>query len=1060
MSFEKVPLIAPASATATSIISIEGMTCGACVASIEEGIESIDGVLKASVSLVTERGSIEYDTTKTSPEEIIERVESCGFEAHLLNTKEHAPLPLTQSQRAFATFAIEGMTCGSCVSAVTSGLQELPGVSNVAISLVTERGAVEYDLSLVSLDQILERIDECGFFSKLISSRYDDPKVAGNLEDGNIQELRLKVHGMTSSNCTSSIEHTLLSTMGVKRASVVLASEEAIISYDSTVTGPRTIVEAVENAGFDAILATSADNSLQLESLSRVKSIARNKRELIICLIFALPVIIISKFVPGALPFLAFLKTPIFRGLYIDDVVNFTLILPIQFGVGLKFYTKSYSALARRAPTMDVLVCVSTSCAFFFSIFSVIYAICTGYSKHPATLWGTSAMIITFITGGRYLENKAKGQTSVALSRLISLSPSTATIYTNPEKYRENLNSTEFDSTALEHKTISADLLQPGDIVVLLPGDKVSADGTVLSGESYVDEALITGESMPVTKKPGDTVICGSINGHGHMDVEVSRTGNDTKLALIVQLVQDAQVSKTQVQRYADYIAGIFVPVILLLALSTFVVWMILSHALNNPPKVFEGEQGKFMVCLHLCISVIVVACPCALGLATPTAVMVGTGVGASNGILIKGGAVLETASRVTTVLFDKTGTLTTGKMAVSEFQFLSRLGSTPIKTTSWWTLIAAVEQQSEHPVARGIVAKARIECGMENESTQISADPTDSPFDALVTDFKVVVGRGVTATVTLPLENSATYSVVAGNSKLLSSLKIDIPSDVLQKSMVAGQTVVFVAINNMYAGYIALSDTIRPQARVTVEALKRLGFAVGIVSGDQLSVVQRVAEEVGIPQSYVWGGMSPQNKLEIIQALEAKELESSTYSSIDPEGSPEVVAFVGDGINDSPALAQASLGISLAGATDAAMEAAGIVLIKEDPLLDVAAAFHLSRATFTRIKLNLGWAVFYNMIMIPFAMGFFLPVGVMMKPVFAGAAMMFSSISVIVSSLLLQLWRRPSWMSQLEPVSLASVRNTPNLEATGIRGWLAYLKKLVTRTESTPPSYQRLDNN
>lgn len=1044
----------------TATYSIEGMTCGACVSAITNGLEDLDGVSKAAISLVTERGAVNYDASKVTPEQILERIDDCGFDAKLLSTKTDSPVTeeITKdtpkdSNECTAIISIEGMTCGACVAAITNGVEGMNGVSKASISLVTERGAIEYDSSVVTSNEILERIDECGFDAKLLStqpientpnSSSVETSFDNAIDPNRITDVRLKIYGMTCASCTSSVENVLLSTPGVKNAVVSLALEEVTITYNSSVTGPRTLVEAVEGAGFHAILATSADNSLQLESLSRVKSIHKCKKDLLVCLIFAIPVIIISKFVPHVFPFLAFLKYPIIAGLYLDDVVNFILTLPIQFGVGSRFYISAYRALSHRAPTMDVLVCLSTSCAFFFSVLSVLYSTAISYPKHPATLWETSAMLITFITAGKYLENKAKGQTSIALSRLISLSPSSATIYSYPEKYEENLHSENFDNTALEQKTVSTDLLQTGDITVLLPGEKVPADGTVLFGESYVDESLITGESMPVTKKIGDLVICGSINGHGRMDIKVTRTGNDTKLAHIVQLVQDAQTSKTEVQRYADYIAGFFVPCVIFLGFGTFFVWMILSHILNNPPKVFEGEESKFMVCLHLCISVIVVACPCALGLATPTAVMVGTGVGASNGILIKGGAVLETASRVTTVLFDKTGTLTTGKMAVSNFQRITSVGNLTIKPKSWWTLVAAVEQNSEHPIARGIVNKARSECGMEEESTVPGV--SSSAFEAVVDNFKVIVGEGVMATVSLPSEN-ATYSVITGNSKLLDNFGIKIPDDASQKALVAGQTIVFVAINKSYAGYIALSDTIRPQARATVDALKRLGYSVGMVSGDQPSVVARVAKQLGIHRSRAWGGISPEGKLQIIDRLQCTDPELGGSGINLDGGSAEVVAFVGDGINDSPALTQAALGISLAGSTDAAMEAADIVLIKEDPLLDVAAAFHLSRTTFNRIKLNLGWAVLYNMFMIPFAMGVFLPLGIMLHPVFAGAAMAFSSVSVVVSSLLLQLWKCPEWISPLSKPA-----NSEN-------SCLKFFKTIFSRKPKSP-SYQLLSNN
>lgn len=1051
-----------ATSNSTATVAIEGMTCGACVASITTGLEGIPGVANVAISLVTERGAIDYDNSIVSPEQLLERIDDCGFDAKLLTVKETAnpeagpSKSSSASQNIHTVVAVEGMTCGACVASITSALEAMPGINSAAVSLVTERASVEHTSDVLP-DAILERIEDCGFDAKLVSSNLAVTSLdhsPSNLQNSHEKEseLRLKVYGMTCASCTMSVENALLASPGVKEALVSLALEEVAITYDPSKTGPRTLVETLEAAGFNAILATSADNSLQLESLSRIKSITKCRNDFLICLVFSIPVIIISKFVPHFFPFLAFLKKPAITGLYWDDVVNFFLTLPIQFGVGHKFYTSTYKALLHRAPTMDVLVCISTSCAFFFSVLLVIYSVLIAYPRHPATLWETSAMLITFIVGGKLLENKAKGQTSMALSLLISLSPSSATIYVNPEKFLDNVDSKSFDASALETRVISTDLLQSGDITVLLPGEKIPADGVVVSGESYVDESLITGESMPVPKARGDNVICGSINGHGRMDIRVLQAGNDTKLAHIVQLVQDAQTSKTQVQRYADYIAGYFVPCVILLSIVTFVGWMILSHSLHHPPKVFASEEGKFMVCLHLCISVIVVACPCALGLATPTAVMVGTGVGASNGILIKGGAVLETASRVTTVLFDKTGTLTTGKMSLDNYHRLTAIGSLTLKANSWWTLLGALESSSEHPIARGIVSKARTECGF-------STDDQTVVFPATVSDFKVLVGKGVTGNVFLPAENT-TYAVVAGNRKLLKSENIFVSEEDEQKTSVAGQTIVFLAVNGNYAGYVALSDTLRPQAQTAVDALGRLGYSVGIVSGDHPSVVERVANQLGVPRSRAWGGVSPEGKLHIIEQLQGNDPELvGGELRIDGVrgGKPEVVAFIGDGINDSPALAQAALGISIAGATDAAMEAADIVLIKEDPLLDVPAAFHLSRTTFRRIKINLCWAFVYNMFMIPFAMGIFLPIGVMLHPVVAGASMAFSSVSVVVSSLLLQFWRCPEW---IRPVSQAALDNVNDVEETSSHGHsrFGFISRLFRR--SREPSYELLSSH
>lgn len=978
---------------ASLTVKIDGLTCGACVSSISNVLESINGVVSVAISIVTDRGTVCYEPAVVTPPIIINTIESCGFDAEIIDKHSDFTEPIDTDlcitednsidNLTKILVSIQGMTCGACVAAVTSSLENLSGVESVSVSLVMELGTVYYNSAIVSSSDILACIEDCGFDAE-----------KRNITECNDETVRLKVYGMNNNN---HIIDFLKTVNGIEKVQVDFSKDLVQVSYSKELIGIRDIVDNIEYYGLSAILESTADNSLQLEALSKVKAITKSRNKTLICLLFSFPVFIISKFVPS-------LKLPvILPGLYLDDMINLCLTVPIQFWIGSYFYSSFYyTVIYRHAPTMNVLVCISTSCAFFFSLFCMLYNLIIGAPSHPHTLWETSAMLITFVTAGKYLENKAKGQTSIALSKLMSLSPPTARIYVNPEsylKYAEKADSVPM--TELEQRIISADLIQPGDIVVTLPGEKVPSDGVVLFGESYVNESFITGESIPQTKIVGDTVICGSINGHGRLDIKVTRAGNDTKLAHIVQLVQDAQTSKTDVQLFADYIAGIFVPVVLFLGAVTFVFWIITSHILSPLPKPFMGHEGKFMVCLHLCISVIVVACPCALGLATPTAVMVGTGVGASHGILIKGGAVLETASKVTTVLFDKTGTLTTGLMTVDKI--VCNFADYHL----WWRLIGAVEQSSEHPIGKSLVERSF------QEQQQSQQSGTSDQKELYLTDFKVVVGQGVTAIIQVG-SGDRKLKVSTGNLKLLTNANIKVPQNALDETIVAGQTVVFVAIDDVYAGYITLSDTICEQAKLVISELKKNGYSVGIISGDHPSVVSRVARELGVDRS--WGGVSPEGKLEIIESLESGDDEEfkllmATAFENDKEDTrrqQEVVAFVGDGINDSPALVRASLGISITGATDAALEAADIVLVRDSShvLLDILSAFELSSVTFRRIKINLGWALVYNVLMIPVAMGVLIPLGIMMHPVVAGAAMACSSVSVVVSSLLLQLWK------------------------------------------------------
>ncbi|KAK2871628.1 hypothetical protein FQN49_003000 [Arthroderma sp. PD_2] len=599
----------------------------------------------------------------------------------------------------------------------------------------------------------------------------------------------------------------------------------------------------------------------------------------------------------------------------------------------------------------------------------------------------------------------------------MSLTPSMATIYEDPvaaekaaESWKKVSTSTSADkpesapaAAQTGQRVIPTELIQVGDIVCIKPGDKIAADGVVIRGEMYVDESMVTGEAIPINKSPGHHVIAGTVNGTGWADFRVTRAGRDTQLSQIVKLVQEAQTSRAPIQRMADTVAGYFVPTIITLGFVTFIGWMILSHLLPHPPKVFlvEGSGGTLMVCLKICISVIVFACPCALGLSTPTAVMVGTGVGAEHGILVKGGAALEAATKVKHVVFDKTGTLTMGKTNVAEAKLETTWSTNEWRRRLWWVIVGLTEMTSEHPIGKTIVSKSKSESGISD----------DDPLDGAVVDFEVMVGKGVSATVE-PAAGSERqrYSAHVGNAVFLRSKGIKIPSSAdsdLQTPRSQQQrsksdalktaTIIHVAISGQYAGTIWLQDSIKPSAKAAVAALHRMGLTTSLVTGDTYNTAVAVANEVGIPASSIHASVSPLEKQSIIS-----ELQTPTNP----------IAMVGDGINDSPALATASVGIALSSGTEVAMEAADIVLMRPEDLLSVPASLCLSRSIFNRIKLNLLWACVYNAIGIPFAMGIFLPFGgVSLHPMAAGAAMAASSVSVVVSSLLLKFWKRPSWL-------------------------------------------------
>ncbi|KAE8448567.1 hypothetical protein EG329_009448 [Mollisiaceae sp. DMI_Dod_QoI] len=1006
-------------ATTTTTLAVEGMTCGACTSAIEGGFKDVAGVKHFSISLLSERAVVEHDASILSAEQIAEIIEDRGFGATIVESSVSTPASLkvrrgssTRREKvATTTVAIEGMTCGACTSAIEGGFKDLEGLVQFNISLLAERAVIIHDPIKLPSEKIAEIIEDRGFGAKILSTQLGSAS-----EPSNAAQAQFKIFGLTDAASATDLENKLKSMPGVNSATVSLATSRLNISHQPNVAGLRALVELIEAQGYNALVADNDDNNAQLDSLAKTKEITEWRRAFKTSLGFAIPVILISMIIPMMLPFLDFGSLRIIPGLYLGDIICLILTIPVQFGIGKRFYISAYKSLKHGSPTMDVLVVLGTSAAFFFSIAAMIVSILAPPHTRPSTIFDTSSMLITFITLGRFLENRAKGQTSKALSRLMSLAPSMATIYADPiaaEKAAEGWelaigsgNESKTDSTqegnAVEEKVIPTELIQVGDIVILRPGDKIPADGTVTRGETYVDESMVTGEAMPVQKRKGSLLIGGTVNGTGRVDFRVTRAGRDTQLSQIVKLVQDAQTTRAPIQRLADTIAGYFVPTILILGFITFTTWMILSHVLTNPPKIFmdEASGGKFMVCVKLCISVIVFACPCALGLATPTAVMVGTGVGAENGILVKGGAALETATKITQVVLDKTGTLTLGKMSVATSKLTATWENNEWRRKLWWTILGLAEMGSEHPIGKAILASAKEELGLGIEGT----------IDGSVGDFKAIVGKGIDALVEPATSvDRARYRILIGSVRFLKDNNIVVPQEAIDaseeanlkaagssKAASAGTTNIFIAIDGSFAGHLCLADTVKDSARAAIAALHRMGVKTSIVTGDQRSAAIAVARIVGIPPENVHAGVTPDQKQDIIRRLQEKG---------------ECVAMVGDGINDSPALATADVGIAMASGTDVAMEAADVVLMRPNDLMDIPASIQLARSIFNRIKLNLSWACGYNIIGLPFAMGVFLPFGWHLHPMAAGAAMAASSVSVVGSSLLLKFWKRPRWM-------------------------------------------------
>ena len=1017
------------SAKTATTLHIGGMTCGACTSAVEGAFENLPGVASFNISLLSERAVIEHDAGIISPGKLVEVVEDTGFDAEILQTKHlRSTRPRSRSPRhggrtklVTTTVSIEGMTCGACTSAVEAGFQNVEGIEQFNISLLAERAVVLHHAEVSPAARIVATIEDRGFDAKLVSS-LEEGEAASTLHS----TVLFRLYGLASPEAADELQSTLANIPGMRSVQIDFPTLRATITHTPSKIGVRAIVDAIEKAGLNALVADSDDNNAQLESLAKTKEIQNWYRAFKISLTFAIPVFIISMLLPMFIPALDFgsVQLPV-PGLWLGDVICLILTIPVQFGIGRRFYISAWKSIKHGSPTMDVLVTLGTSAAFFFSCAAMGVSIVRRPHSRPATTFDTSTMLITFITLGRYLENRAKGQTSRALSRLMNLAPSAATIYSDPiaaVKAAEEWDKPDTVSTdeklatrplavSLEERTVPTELIEVGDIVIIKPGDKIPADGLVTRGQSYVDESMVTGEAMPILKKPNAALLAGTVNGSGRLDFKVTRAGRDTQLSQIVRLVQEAQTSRAPIQRMADVVAGYFVPIIITLGIVTFVGWMVLSHLLPHPPRVFlaDASGGRVMVCVKLCIAVVVFACPCALGLATPTAVMVGTGVGAEQGILFKGGAILEMATRIKRVVFDKTGTLTMGKMSVSQTQLTKEWSQTSESRELWWTLLGLAEAESEHPIARAVVAGAKKHLGIDLNAT----------IGGTTGDFKSTVGKGISASVEPVNSPGKRYRILVGNQSFLRDQSVmvaeasedcgtEIDASASELSQVpghsnrpnasesAGTTTIHFAIDDLYAGSVGLSDLLKPSARACISALHKMKIATSLVTGDQASSAHHVAALVGISAEDVHAGVLPQGKQAIVEDLQS---------------GGQIVAMVGDGINDSPALATANIGISLASGTDVAVEAADVVLMKPNQLMDIPASLHLSKTIFRRIKLNLLLSCVYNIVGLPIAMGFLLPWGIQLPPMAAGAAMACSSVTVVVSSLLLRLWQRPRWM-------------------------------------------------
>jgi Cu+-exporting ATPase len=769
----------------------------------------------------------------------------------------------------------------------------------------------------------------------------------------------LAITGMTCASCSAVIEKTLQRLPGVVSAVVNLALETTSVEFDPTVLGPDEIISAVKRAGYGATLKveTAAPGETAVDSQRAAQeAYHRHQRRLFIfSLVLSAP--LAAMMLPGVMDWVdavvASALANVFGGAWdammVGKYLGFVLATPVQFYAGAQYYRGFWHAIKRRSGNMDTLIAIGTTAAYAYSVAATFVP---ALASEPV-FFETSALLITFVLLGKLLEASAKGRTSDAIRALMGLAAKTARVVRGGE---------EVD--------VPVEQVVVGDIVVVRPGEKVPVDGTVLDGASAVDESMLTGEAIPTEKNPGDTVVGATLNKLGSFRFRATKVGADTVLARIVRLVEDAQASKAPIQRFADRISSVFVPVVIGASAATFLFWYFAGPAifgrvpdpasttvLFGPVLTLAATHGWLVAALLAATAVVVIACPCALGLATPTAIMVGTGKGAENGILIKSGGALETAYKLDAVVFDKTGTLTHGSPEVTDVEPVAGRD-----VASLLTLASALERSSEHPLAEAIVAYARAQ-GIE---------------PPVVTGFAAVPGHGVEGEVT-------GVRVVLGNRKLMTREGVDISA--LEPRICAledlGKTVMIVGVDGAAAGLMAVADTLKPNSAEAVARLGSMGVAVYMITGDNTRTASAIAAQVGIPPERVLADVLPEHKAEEVARLQ----ESGT-----------VVAMVGDGINDTPALAQADIGIAMGAGTDVAVETGDIVLIRND-LRDVVGAIELSRATMRKIRQNFAWALGYNTLLVPVA-----AVGLLSPfPWVAGAAMAASSVSVVTNSLLLR---------------------------------------------------------
>jgi len=801
------------------------------------------------------------------------------------------------------TLSIQGMTCASCVSHVEGALKSVPGAVTANVNLATERAMVQFDPERVKLADLVTAVRDVGY-------------------DVAMEKITLPIGGMTCASCVSHVERALRSVDGVVSATVNLATEKATVEYLPGVAGLADFKRAVADVGYEVL-----EIEEEVEEAEEERKMAQARRRMLLAWALTIPIVLwmLTEMIFG----IAWPNRLVF------DLGMIVLATPVLFWAGRHTYRSGYSSVTHGSANMDVLISMGTGVSFLTGP-ATFFAPIANYA-------GVSAMIMAFHLTGRYVEATAKGRASQAIRKLLELGAKTAHILVDGEE-----------------QEVSIDEVRVGDVMVVRPGEKIPTDGLVIEGESAIDESMATGESMPVNKQPGDEVIGATVNQEGLLKVEATKVGKDTFLSQVIKLVEECQGSKVPIQEFADRVTGVFVPIVIGIAILTLIVWLVFPNMLRPILLWAQGflpwvepNLGTVTLAIVATVAVLVIACPCALGLATPTALMVGSGIGAENGVLIRHGEAIQTLKDMHTIVFDKTGTITKGRPEVTDVVSINGFDEEAVLH-----LAGSAERGSEHPLGRAIVERAEAR-GLTLAEPQ---------------EFQAVRGKGVMASVDGD-------RVLVGSRRLMREHEIDpIPLEVeLVRLEEEAKTAMLVSTNGALAGVIAVADTLKEDSIQAIQELEQLGLETAILTGDNQRTAEAIARKVGI--SRVLAEVLPDGKVEVIQELQEKV---------------GLVAMVGDGINDAPALTQANVGIAIGTGTDIAIEASDVTLVRGD-LSGVVTAVKLSRATFTKIKQNLFWAFFYNVVMIPLAI-----VG-LMHPVLAEIAMATSSVTVVSNANLLR---------------------------------------------------------